>query len=91
VTVIEHPGTRHVPRRPAWVCVVCHQTWPCAPAKVDLCEEYGDQVTSLAIYLSVQMLDAIDDMSAERGPAPADLYDRFLGWGRRKPNRGSLG
>lgn len=58
---------------------MCREPWPCAPAKVELLEEYGAERTSLLIYLSLQMIDAIDDMAAN-GRAPADLYLRFVGW-----------
>jgi hypothetical protein len=54
--------------------------WPCAPAKVDLAEEYVEERLGLILYLTIQMLDAIDDSAANKVPDPADLHDRFLGW-----------
>jgi hypothetical protein len=80
MTVAEHPGTSHVPRRPCWDCVSCKEPWPCAPAKVDLAEEYVEERLGLILYLTLQMLDAIDDSASTKGPEPADLHDRFLGW-----------
>jgi hypothetical protein len=80
MTVADNPGTSHVPRRPNWECVVCEEAWPCAPAKVDLVEEYVDERLGLILYLTIQMLDAIDDSAANKVPDPADLHDRFLGW-----------
>jgi precorrin-4 methylase len=50
-----------------------------------LLDEYGKQVTALVIYLAVQMIDAIEDATAHGGPAPAGMFERFLGWDRHKP------
>lgn len=75
------PATWHLPRRPGWDCVVCQEPWPCAPAKADLLDEYGAERTSLVLYLSLQMIEAIDDIAATR-KAPSDLYLRFIGWAR---------
>jgi hypothetical protein len=80
VTVAEHPGTSHIPRRPRWDCVACTEPRPCAPAKVDLAEEYAGERVSLILYLAIQMLDAVDDSASKKGPEPAELHDRFLGW-----------
>ena len=80
------PERFHLPRRPSWDCVPCKEPWPCAPAKVDMAEEYANDQLSLAMYLNLQMLDAIDDFAATRAPIPRDLFDRFLGWFRaRRP------
>jgi hypothetical protein len=50
-----------------------------------LLDEYGKQATALVIYLAAQMIDAIEDAAAHGGPAPADMFERFLGWDRRRP------
>jgi hypothetical protein len=80
VTVAEHPGTSHVPRRPRWDCVICRDPWPCAPAKVDLAEEYVQDRLALVLYLALQLTDAIDDMAATEAPEVRGLYGRFVGW-----------
>ncbi len=82
MTVADIPQTWHLPRRPSWDCVSCRQPWPCAPAKVDMAEEFADNKVSLAVYLSGQMTDAVDDYLATKQPVPPNLYDRFLGWRR---------
>jgi uncharacterized protein YidB (DUF937 family) len=53
---------------------------------VDLLEEYGVDRTGLVLYLSLQMIDAIDDM-ATGGKAPSDLHRRFIDWARPGPQR----
>ena len=74
------PSPVHTPRRPAWECLCCDQTWPCAPAKADLLQEYTGVPSNLAIYMGAQMVDALSDMTSHRERPPADLYERFLGW-----------
>ncbi len=79
-TVADVAQTWHLPRRPSWDCACCQQPWPCAPAKVDMAEEFVDNRISLVLYLSGQMTDAVNDYLATKQPMPPDLYDRFLGW-----------
>jgi len=79
------PEKFHPPSRPSWNCVACKEPWPCATAKVDMAEEFASDQLSLAMYLNLQMLDAIDDFAATRAPMPRDLFDRFLGWFRTLP------
>ncbi len=86
MTVAGTPETWHLPRRPGWDWVICREPWPCAPARVDLLEEYGVDRTGLVLYLSLQMIDAIDDM-ATGGKAPSDLHRRFIDWARPGPQR----
>jgi hypothetical protein len=79
VTLVEHPDTAHVPRRLGWDCVACRQAWPCAPAKADLVEEYAAN-PGLVFYLALQLTDAVSDLDTHTGPAPSNLYERFIGW-----------
>ena len=74
------PLTWHRADRPSWYCVICDQPWPCAPAKVELAEEFLNDRVSGTIYLAMCMHDAIDDNFYRAGPAPAELWNRFLGW-----------
>jgi hypothetical protein len=74
-------GGEHVPGRPSWDCEACGEPWPCGPAKVELVEEYGDDRTSLAVYLAAQLQAAIDDYTNTAAPVPP-LFDRFFGWDR---------
>jgi hypothetical protein len=62
--------------------VVCGGPRPCGPAKSRLVDDFADDALSLFLYLSIALLDAIDDSRGAKGPAPADLYDRFIGWAR---------
>jgi hypothetical protein len=45
-------------------------------------QEFADNKVSLAVYLSGQMTDSVDDYLATEEPVPPNLYDRFLGWRR---------
>ena len=79
-TVAVEPRTWHRAARPSWDCAVCCEPWPCAPAKVELAEEYLNDRVSGTIYLAMGLHDAINDSFYLAGPAPADLWNRFLGW-----------
>jgi hypothetical protein len=71
----------HTPTRPGWSCSACLKAWPCAPAKVQLSEQYVGNVTALRIYAAQQMWDAIDDSTLTAlGPSPYGLRERFLDW-----------
>jgi hypothetical protein len=73
----------HAPHRPDWLCVECGESWPCAPAKVLLCEEYQDDPASLTVYMSGQMDQALAEAVVDHGWGPVDdLFDRFVGWVR---------
>jgi hypothetical protein len=76
--------TAHVPLRPAFDCANCGEPWPCVPAKVELTGEYQGDVIGLGQYLSLQLVDAMDQaaLNHEWGPV-GNLYDRFLGWMRQ--------
>ncbi len=74
----------HVPGRPSWDCTVCGKPWPCAPAKVQLAEEYRESPLSLSVYLSSHLHDALTEaMHAHEWGRVDDLFERFLGWHRR--------
>lgn len=77
---VVEPRTWHRAGRPSWDCVVCHQPWPCTPAKVELAEEFVNDRVSGTIYLAMNMHDAINDSFHRAGPEPAELWNRFLGW-----------
>jgi hypothetical protein len=71
----------HLPEHPSFDCSTCGEPWPCAPAKVELSEEYLGDVISLAMYLSQHMAEAVDAAVRDRRWRQVDnLYDRFLGW-----------
>ncbi len=85
MTVPETLHTWHLPCRPNWDCLHCQQPWPCPPAKAKMAEEFADNSTSLVLYLSGQMADAVDDYLTTKQPVPPDLYDRFLDWNKTPP------
>ena len=72
----------HLHDRPAWDCRVCNQPWPCANARTNLLTEFRGFPSVLAVYLSGQMYDALDDLTSHGQTTPADLYERFLSWVR---------
>ena len=79
----------HVPLRPGFDCARCGQPWPCAPAKVELAEQYHGNTLSLGHYLSVEMADAMQHAVDPGWGRVDNLYDRFLGWiprGRSNPH-----
>ena len=76
----ELPEIHHIAVRPSWDCLVCEFPWPCANAKEELLAEYQGLLTTLAIYMSVRMQDAIEDLTATGSHPPPDLYERFLSW-----------
>ena len=75
------PRTEHVYARPSWDCRACGEPWPCAPAKVELAEQYRN-VAMLNLYLLSALREMIDDFAC--GPikahVPSGVYDRGLGW-----------
>lgn len=79
--------TSHRPGRPHWCCQVCHQPWPCLPARRDLRRAAGNgKPGEVRRALDAARQDAESDFEvlgilAEQG----DLHDRFLGW--LTPNR----
>jgi hypothetical protein len=72
---IEHLGVR-----PSWYCSACGNPWPCVTAKERLSIEFHGQRSGLAIYMSAQLNDAFEDLTARRTYPPPDLYERFLSW-----------
>jgi hypothetical protein len=78
-------NTEHFHTRPRWTCSVCAQAWPCDSAKVNLLAEYRAFPSLLKVYLSAQMYDALEDLTAEGG-TPPNLYERFLSWTRVGPS-----
>ncbi len=84
-TAVENKAAQlmiHMPRRPWWSCRECQAAWPCEPAKAALGREMSP--TALAIYMTVQMGEAIKDLPAAK---PGALWNRFLAWTRdvRRP------
>jgi hypothetical protein len=77
-------STEHIAQRPSWDCRACTQPWPCANAKTDLLAEFQDFPSVLMIYMSAQMCEALNDLTAHGALAPPDLYDRFITWARPK-------
>ncbi|WP_084556506.1 hypothetical protein [Couchioplanes caeruleus] len=74
------PRTDHLPARPSWDCLVCERSWPCANAREQLAVQYARFPSGLAIYMVSTMYDAVEDLTAQGAPTPADLYERFLAW-----------
>ncbi|GGQ88008.1 hypothetical protein [Couchioplanes azureus] len=74
------PRTDHLPARPSWDCLVCERSWPCANAREQLSVQYASFPSGLAIYMASTMYDAVEDLTAQGSPTPADLYERFLAW-----------
>ncbi|WFE63296.1 hypothetical protein [Micromonospora sp. WMMD714] len=67
----------HVPARPGWQCTGCGEPWPCRVRRDRLLSEYADDRAALGVYLGLQLVEALTDLS--RQPA-GDLHTRFLGW-----------
>jgi hypothetical protein len=71
----------HAALRPSFECAKCGQPWPCAPAKVEMAEEYQDDIFGMGYFLGLQMADAMDQATHNHAWGRVDnLYDRFLGW-----------
>ncbi|WP_433687850.1 hypothetical protein ACQP0I_02945 [Micromonospora carbonacea] len=80
----------HATLRPLWCCRACGQPWPCAEARLLLKADYAGNAIGLSIYLCGMFYEAARDLyrlNPDDGPAPADLYARFVAWGpyRRRP------
>ena len=73
-------GREHLYERPRWDCRICKQPWPCPIARANLAEEFRDYPSTLIVYMSAQMHDALLDLAPHGGSAPLDLYERFLSW-----------
>ncbi|MBM7083320.1 MULTISPECIES: hypothetical protein [Micromonospora] len=71
----------HVPARPSWQCTGCGEPWPCRVRRDRLLGEYADDRAALGVYLGLQLVEALTDLS--RQPA-GDLHTRFLGWLRTR-------
>ncbi|MEV6494924.1 hypothetical protein AB0M20_40825 [Actinoplanes sp. NPDC051633] len=72
--------TAHTPK-PDHDCAACGEPWPCAPAKVQLAEEYWGRPTALVTYLHMHFREAVGNAAKSHDWAKLDnLYDRFLGW-----------
>ena len=78
----------HLPGRPSWDCLSCRESWPCAPAKERMLEEFAEDRLTLVMYLWVQMAEAIDDFVGLSDPVP-DLYLRIVAWERAGTDGGS--
>jgi hypothetical protein len=71
----------HVALRPSFDCAKCGEPWPCAPAKVEMAEEYRGDVLGMGYFLGLQMADAMDQATHDHAWGRVDnLFDRFLGW-----------
>ena len=70
----------HQPVRPKWTCDSCGFPWPCAPAKVELSEDFARFPTSFAAYMAQFYALAFADHAADLNGAPPDLWTRFMGW-----------
>lgn len=83
------PKLEHIPTRPGFDCSLCEEPWPCAPAKVQLAEEYIGARPALMMYLSLQLYDALTEAIHDHDWKQVDdLYDRFIAWARQSPGAG---
>ncbi|MFI7547725.1 hypothetical protein [Actinoplanes sp. NPDC049599] len=73
---------QHLGDRPSWDCLACTQPWPCAHAKDELLNEFRRFPSSLTIYMSSFLCEALNDLTAHGEAPPPDLYERFLSWVR---------
>ncbi|KWV29456.1 hypothetical protein AWV63_28495 [Micromonospora rifamycinica] len=81
----------HVPMRPLWRCRVCAAPWPCQPARLMLTRDYRRDRVGLSVYMAGRLFDATGDLvtlNPNAVPAPAELFDRFLAWTRRRTGPG---
>jgi hypothetical protein len=78
--VTDGQRSEHVAARPTWDCRNCGNPWPCATAKTDLLHEFRYFPSVLAIYMTAQMCEALDDLTFSAGSPPSDLYERFMSW-----------
>ncbi|WIM95439.1 hypothetical protein ACTOB_007548 [Actinoplanes oblitus] len=76
----------HLHQRPDWDCLACGSPWPCAIARGKLLHEYRAFPSLLRIYLSTQMYEALQDMTAAGEAPQVNLYERFLAWARSSPS-----
>lgn len=74
----------HLPLRPGWNCRDCGLPWPCAVKRAALSVEFRHDRTALVVYLAVCLTDAIDDFGRPGREPVGDLFERFLGWARRR-------
>lgn len=74
------PGAEHLRARPTWDCLACARPWPCAQVKEELLTEFRRHPSSLTIYMSAYMSEALNDLTAHGESPPPDLYERFLAW-----------
>ncbi|RSM59637.1 hypothetical protein DMB66_27055 [Actinoplanes sp. ATCC 53533] len=72
----------HLRDRPSWDCLACARPWPCAHAKSELLREFRRHPSSLTIYMSSYLGEALNDLTAHGEAPPPDLYERFLSWVR---------
>ena len=72
----------HEPTRPAWICAVCDEEWPCRRKRTELVIVTEGSRVGLALILADYFLQATEDRP---DLAPSVLYTRFLGWLRTKP------
>jgi hypothetical protein len=68
---------QHLAARPGGDCRVCDDCWPCEVQRAALMWEYRYARTSLVIYLSLQLIEALE---CSRLTEAGDLYMRYLGW-----------
>lgn len=72
----------HVRARPTWVCLACGHPWPCASVKGELVLEFRRYPSSLTVYMTTYLCEALNDAPAQGETPSEDLFQRFLGWVR---------
>ncbi|WP_238015997.1 hypothetical protein KZZ52_00425 [Dactylosporangium sp. AC04546] len=76
-------GDRHLPARPAWICVRCSRPWPCSAARRRLAAEFAHDPAALTLLVTLRLAEASADLGVAELP---DLYGRFLSWSPTIPS-----
>lgn len=67
---------QHNYRRPAWLCLVDGEPWPCRTRRAAFLAKYPSDGMRLRGILGAQLLDAKRDLGGDG----EELYQRFIGW-----------
>ncbi|MCZ7435026.1 hypothetical protein O7598_01340 [Micromonospora sp. WMMC241] len=81
------PDRPHLALRPLWLCRTCGAPWPCPEARLTLVGEYATDPVGLSVYLCGVLHETTADLHRlhpDHRLDPAALFDRFLGWARRR-------
>jgi hypothetical protein len=81
VGLLREQPEEHNPQQPSWNCGACGNEWPCAHARADLIAESIAARTSVLVYLTMCLADAVAEFrrpdfgptcttGSSAGPAP---------------------